>query len=163
VNVIVWRWRWPLQAEAVERARPTMTSKPAGVIEQTVCKATTLLQTPSRIGNREGEDLHRADWLKAGGNRGVAPEAGPVVNELQPCNQRAMPVIEREETRAKPAWRGSEGHGARVGGEVASLKGLCGSRRLVRVRPRVFVVLSTAEAGDCSGRRARQSSWVASC
>jgi hypothetical protein len=107
--------------------KATMTSKPAGVIEQTVVQS----ENPAQSSKQDQETVKVKTYTVPMGSRleetrVVAPEAGPVVTNLQALVISApMAVVEREETRAKTELGAAQKDTAReLGAKLSSLKGI---------------------------------------
>lgn len=107
--------------------KATMTSKPAGVIEQTVVQS----ENPAQVSKQDQETVKVKTYTVPTGSRleetrVVAPEAGPLVTNVQALVISApMAVTEREETRAKTELGAAQKDTAReLGAKLSSLKGI---------------------------------------
>ena len=102
-------------------------SKSARGIEQTVVQS----ENPAQVSKQNQETVKVKTYTVPTGSRleetrVVAPEAGPVVTNVQALVISApMPVIEREETRAATELGAAQKDSAReLGAKLASLKGI---------------------------------------
>jgi hypothetical protein len=97
--------------------RATMTSKPAGIVEQTVVQS----DNPAQVSRQDQETVRTRSYTVPPGSRlesGATNAAAVVVSA-------PMPVIEREETRAKTELGAAQKDTAReIGAKLASLKSI---------------------------------------
>src|ERR1051325_10625685 len=107
--------------------KATMTSKPSGVVEQTVVQS----DNPAQASRQDQETVRTRTYIVPVGSRleemkVVVPDAGPAVTNVQTVVVSApMPVVEREETRAKTELGAAQKDTAReLGAKLASLKGI---------------------------------------
>lgn len=107
--------------------KATMTSKPAGVIEQTIVQS----DNPAQVSRQDQETVRTRSYTVPTGSRMeesrvTATVAGAVVTNVQAVVvSAAMPVVEREETRAKTELGAAQKDTAReLGAKLASLKGI---------------------------------------
>jgi hypothetical protein len=104
-----------------------ITSKPAGVVEQTVTQS----ENPAQASRQDQETIRTRSYTLPVGSRleerhVTATETGAVVTNIQATVVSApMPVIEREETRAKTELGAAQKDTAReIGAKLASLRGI---------------------------------------
>ena len=114
--------QWPLKG-----GKATTTSKPAGVIEQTVVQS----DNPAQVSRQDQETVKTRSYTCRPGRgwrrRGsTANESGPAVTNVQAVVVSApMPVVEHEETRAKTELGAAQKDTAReLSAKLASLKGI---------------------------------------
>jgi len=107
--------------------KATTLSKPAGVIEQTVVQS----ENPAQVSRQDQETVRTRSYTVPIGSRledarVTANTAGDVVTNVQAVVVSApMPVVEREETRAKTELGAAQKDTAReLGAKLASLKGI---------------------------------------
>ncbi len=107
--------------------KATMTSKPAGVIEQTVVQS----DNPAAMSRQDQETVRTRSYTLPSGSRleearVTSGASGAVMTNVQAVVVSApMPVIEREETRAKSELGAAQKDTAReIGAKLASLKGI---------------------------------------
>ena len=107
--------------------RATMTSRPAGVIEQTVVQS----DNPAQVSRQEQETLKTRTYTMPAGSRieesrFTSNEGGIIVTNVQAVIVSApMPVVEHEETRAKTELGAAQKDTAReLSAKLASLKGI---------------------------------------
>jgi len=107
--------------------KATMTSRPAGVIEQTVIQS----DNPAQVTRQEQETLKTRNYTMPTGSRleesrFTYNEGGIIVTNVQAVIVSApMPVIEKEETRAKTELGAAQKDTAReLSAKLASLKGI---------------------------------------
>ena len=107
--------------------KATMTSKPAGVIEQTVVQS----DNPAQVSRQDQETVRTKSYTVPAGSRieeahVTASDVGAIVTNVQAVVVSApMPVVEREETRAKTELGAAQKDTAReLGAKLASLKGI---------------------------------------
>jgi hypothetical protein len=107
--------------------RATTTRKPAGVIEQSVTQS----DNPAQTSRQDQETVRTRTYTVPAGSRleesrVTASDAGPAVTNVQTVVVSApMPVIEREETRAKTELGAAQKDTAReIGAKLSSLKGI---------------------------------------
>jgi hypothetical protein len=107
--------------------KATMASKPGGVVEQTVVQS----DNPAQVSRQDQETVKTRSYTVPAGSRledsRVTPgAAGAAVTNLQAIVVSApMPVVEREETRAKTELGAAQKDTAReLGAKLSSLKGI---------------------------------------
>ena len=107
--------------------KATMTSKPSGVVEQTVVQS----DNPAQASRQDQETVRTRTYIVPVGSRleetkVVVTDTGPAVTNVQTVVVSApMPVVEREETRAKTELGAAQKDTAReLGAKLASLKGI---------------------------------------
>jgi hypothetical protein len=107
--------------------KATMASKPGGVIEQTVVQS----ENPAQVSRQDQETVKTRSYTLPAGSRleearVTAGAAGAAVTNLQAIVVSApMPVVEREETRAKTELGAAQKDTAReIGAKLSSLKGI---------------------------------------
>ena len=107
--------------------KATMTSKPAGVIEQTVVQS----DNPAQVSRQDQETVRTKSYTVPAGSRieeahVTASDAGAMVTNVEALVVSApMPVVEREETRAKTELGAAQKDTAReLGAKLSSLKGI---------------------------------------
>ncbi len=107
--------------------KATMISKPAGTIEQSVVQS----DNPAQTTRQDQERVRTRSYTVPAGSRleeskVTATEAGPVVTNIQAVVVSApMPVVEREETRARTELGAAQKDTAReLGAKLSSLKGI---------------------------------------
>jgi hypothetical protein len=107
--------------------RATMTSRPAGVIEQTVMQS----DNPAQMSRQEQETLKTRSYTMPAGSRieesrSTCNEGGIIVTNVQAVIVSApMPVVEQEQTRAKTELGAAQKDTAReLSAKLASLKGI---------------------------------------
>jgi len=97
--------------------KATMTSKPAGIVEQTVVQS----DNPAAVSRQDQETVRTRSYTVPTGSRleSVATNGAAVVVSAP------MPVVEHEETRAKTELGAAQKDTAReLGAKLASLKGI---------------------------------------
>ena len=95
--------------------KATMTSKPAGIVEQTVVQS----DNPAQVSRQDQETVRTRSYTVPTGSRMVSTSNQMVVVSAP------MPVVEREETRAKTELGAAQKDTAReLGAKLASLKGI---------------------------------------
>jgi hypothetical protein len=107
--------------------KATTVSKPAGVIEQTVSQS----DNPAQVSRQDQETVKTRSYTIPAGSRleesrVIASESGSAVTNVQAVVVTApMPVVEREETRAKTELGAAQKDTAReIGAKLSSLKGI---------------------------------------
>ena len=107
--------------------KATTLNKPAQGIEQTVVQS----ENPAQVSRQDQETVKTRTYTVPSGSRleetkVVAVESGPPVTNMQAVVVSApMPVVEREETRAKTELGAAQKDTAReLGAKLASLKGI---------------------------------------
>lgn len=97
--------------------KATMTSKPAGIVEQTVVQS----DNPAQVSRQDQETVRTRSYTVPPGSRLESGETnGAAVVVSAP-----MPVVEREETRAKTELGAAQKDTAReLGAKLASLNGI---------------------------------------
>jgi hypothetical protein len=97
--------------------KATMTSKPAGIVEQTVVQS----DNPAQVSRQDQETVRTRSYTVPTGSRLESSETnGAAVVVSAP-----MPVVEREEIRAKTELGAAQKDTAReLGAKLASLKGI---------------------------------------
>lgn len=107
--------------------KATMNSKPSGGVEQTVVQS----DNPAAVSRQDQETVRTRSYTLPIGSRleetrVLANEAGALMTNLQAVVISApMPVVEREETRAKTELGAAQKDSAReLGAKLASLKGI---------------------------------------
>ncbi len=97
--------------------KATMSSKPTGIIEQTVVQS----DNPAQSSRQDQETVRTRTYTVPAGSR---VESGGT-NGAAVVVSAAMPVVEREETRAKTELGAAQNDTAReIGAKLASLKGI---------------------------------------
>lgn len=107
--------------------KATMISKPTGAIEQSVVQS----DNPAAVTRQDQERVRTRSYTVPAGSRleetkVTATETGPAVTNIQVVVVSApMPVVEREETRAKTELGAAQKDTAReIGAKLSSLKGI---------------------------------------
>lgn len=113
--------------QPLKGGKATTLSKPTQGIEQTVVQS----DNPAQVSRQDQETVRTRSYTVPTGSRleearMTANEAGAVVTNLQAVVvSAAMPVLEREETRAKTELGAAQKDTAReLGAKLASLKGI---------------------------------------
>ncbi len=108
--------------------KATTTVKPAGVVEQTLVQS----DNPAAVSRQDQETVKTKSYTVPAGSRieetrviQVEPAAAPVTNVQAVVVNAPMPVVEREETRAKTELGPAQKDSAReIGAKLSSLKGI---------------------------------------
>ena len=102
-------------SKPLKGGKATMTSKPAGIVEQTVVQS----DNPAQVSRQDQETVRTRSYTVPTGSRMVSTSNQMVVVSAP------MPVVEREETRAKTELGAAQKDTAReLGAKLASLKGI---------------------------------------